>query len=49
MTGRQPKGCDVTRDEPEKSNTFLGLPRTEKEGISGWTTDQGRDRPDDGT
>lgn len=48
MTGERPKGRDVAKDEPEKSNTFPGLPRTGEETISGWTTGQGHDLPGGG-
>ena len=50
MTVVPPEGSDVAKDEPEKSNTFPGLPRTGKETISGWTTGQGQDHdlPDGG-
>ena len=50
MTGEWPKGRNVAKDEPEKSNTLPGLPRTGKETISGWTTGQGQDHdlPDGG-
>ena len=48
MTGERPKGRDVAKDEPEKSHTLPGLPRTGKETISGWTTGQGHDLPGGG-
>ena len=48
MTGERSKGRDMAKDEPEKSNTFPGLPRTGKKTISGWTTGQGHDLPGGG-
>ena len=48
MTGERSKGRDMAKDEPEKSNTFPGLPQTGKEKISGWTTGLGRDLPGGG-
>ena len=48
MTGERPKGRGAASNEPEKSNTFPGLPRTGKETISGWTTGQGHDLPGGG-
>ncbi len=50
MTEERPKGRGVASNEPEKSNTLPGLPRTGKETISGWTTGQGQDHdlPDGG-
>ena len=48
MTGERSKGRDMAKDEPEKSNTFPGLPRTGKETISGWTTGLGHGLPGGG-